>query len=220
MKVVVTTKDFCEEAKRYLESEGFEVALRNRLGIGAGAPDDVLYPVVEDADAIIAGTETYRPELLARLRNLKLICRNGIGYDAINLDALRKEGIGLTRTKGFVEGAVAEQVMAYILYFARRVDLQSADMHDHCWNSRLMPGAKNHTIGLVGFGGIGTEVAKRAVPFGMKVIYFIRIRLMMRLTACKAFRWKSSSKKAITLSLRFRLRIRRSIFLTRNALLR
>lgn len=70
MKVVVTTKDFCEEAKRYLESEGFEVALRNRLGIGAGAPDDVLYPVVEDADAIIAGTETYRPELLARLRNL------------------------------------------------------------------------------------------------------------------------------------------------------
>lgn len=107
MKVVVTTKDFCEEAKRYLESEGFEVALRNRLGIGAGAPDDVLYPVVEDADAIIAGTETYRPELLARLRNLKLICRNGIGYDAINLDALRKEGIGLTRTKGFVEGAVA-----------------------------------------------------------------------------------------------------------------
>ena len=174
MKVVVTTKDFCEEAKHYLESEGFEVALRNRLGIGAGAPDDVLYPVVEDANAIIAGTETYRPGLLTRLRNLKLISRNGIGYDAINLDALRKEGIGLTRTKGFVEGAVAEQVMAYILYFARRVDLQSADMHDHSWNSRLMPGAKNRTLGLVGFGGIGTEVAKRAVPFGMKVIYFCR----------------------------------------------
>ena len=37
-----------------------------------------------------------------------------------------------------------------------------------------MPGAKNHTLGLVGFGGIGTEVAKRAVPFGMKVIYFCR----------------------------------------------
>ena len=36
MKVVVTTKDFCEEAKRYLESEGFEVALRNRLGIAPG----------------------------------------------------------------------------------------------------------------------------------------------------------------------------------------
>lgn len=94
MKVVVTTKDFCEEAKRYLESEGFEVALRTRLGIGAGAPDDVLYPVVEDADAIIAGTETYRPELLARLRNLKLICRNGIGYDAINLEHFAKKASG------------------------------------------------------------------------------------------------------------------------------
>lgn len=174
MKIVVTTKDFCEEAKRYLESEGFEVAMRNKLGIGAGVSDEVLIPVVEDADAIIAGTETYRPELLARLPKLKVISRNGIGYDAINLDALRKEGIGLTRTKGFVEGAVAEQVMAYILYFARRVDLQSADMHDHSWNSRLMPGAKNHTLGLVGFGGIGKEIAKRAVPFGMRVLYFCR----------------------------------------------
>ncbi len=174
MKIVVTTKDFCEEAKRYLESEGFEVAMRNKLGIGAGVSDGVLIPVVEDADAIIAGTETYRPELLARLPKLKVISRNGIGYDAINLDALRKEGIGLTRTKGFVEGAVAEQVMAYILYFARRVDLQSADMHDHSWNSRLMPGAKNHTLGLVGFGGIGKEIAKRAVPFGMRVLYFCR----------------------------------------------
>ena len=103
MKVVVTTKDFCEEAKHYLESEGFEVVLRNRLGIGAGAPDDVLYPVVEDANAIIAGTETYRPELLARLSNLKLISRNGIGYDAINLDALRKEGIGLQEPKALLK---------------------------------------------------------------------------------------------------------------------
>lgn len=174
MKVVVTTKDFCEEAKGYLESEGFEVAMRNKLGIGAGVSDEVLFPVVEDADAIIAGTETYRSELLERLPKLKVISRNGIGYDAIDLDALNKEGIGLTRTKGFVEGAVAEQVMAYILYFARRVDLQSADMHDHSWNSRLMPGAKNHTLGLVGFGGIGKEIAKRAVPFGMRVLYFCR----------------------------------------------
>ena len=47
-------------------------------------------------------------------------------------------------------------------------------MHDHSWNSRLMPGAKNHTLGLVGFGGIGKEIAKRAVPFGMRVLYFCR----------------------------------------------
>ena len=44
MKVVVTTKDFCEEAKHYLESEGFEVVLRNKLGIGAGAPETFCIP--------------------------------------------------------------------------------------------------------------------------------------------------------------------------------
>ena len=91
MKVVVTTKDFCEEAKHYLESEGFEVVLRNRLGIGAGAPDDILYPVVEDANAIIAGTETYRPELLTRLSNLKLISRNFLKTVSHNTHAIQKK---------------------------------------------------------------------------------------------------------------------------------
>lgn len=174
MKIVITTKNFCDKAIDYLNSQGFDVELRNNRGLGAGVSDEVLYPVVSDADVIIAGTETYRSSLLKRLTNLKLISRNGIGYDAIDVASLETEGIGLTRTTGFVEGSVAEQIMAYILYFARRVDLQSAEMHDHFWCGRLMPGAKNRTLGLVGFGGIGKETAKRAVPFGMNVVYYCR----------------------------------------------
>lgn len=174
MKIVITIANFCDDALNYLKDKGFDVHHYSGPSLGAGVADDTLFEVVKDADVIIAGTETYRPSLLARLPKLKLISRNGIGYDAIDQEGLKTNGIGLTRTRGFVEGAVAEQIMAYILYFARRIDQQNALMHAHQWKSKLEPGAKNHTLGLVGFGGIGTETAKRAVPFGMKVLYYCR----------------------------------------------
>lgn len=174
MNVVITTANFCEEAMDKLRSLGFTPIRYEGASIGAGAPDDAVFDAVKDADIIIAGTETYRASLLSRLTRLKLISRNGIGYDSIDINALEKEGIGLTRTVGYVEGAVAEHVMAYILYFARRIDEQNRLMHEHHWSKKLQPGAKGSTLGLVGFGGIGKEVARRAVPFGMKVLYFCR----------------------------------------------
>lgn len=174
MNVVITTANYCDEALERLRSEGFNAIRYKGKPIGAGAPDEDVYNAVKDADVIIAGTETYRASLLGRLNRLKLISRNGIGYDAIDTQALEKEGIGLTRTVGFVEGAVAEHVMAYILYFARRIDEQNRLMHEHEWSKKLRPGAKGSTLGLVGFGGIGKEVAKRAVPFKMKVVYYCR----------------------------------------------
>lgn len=67
MKVVVTTKDFCEEAKHYLESEGFEV-VRATGWVSAPVHLTTFCTVVEDANAIIAGTETYRPELLSTFK--------------------------------------------------------------------------------------------------------------------------------------------------------
>nr|WP_303273749.1 NAD(P)-dependent oxidoreductase [Turicimonas muris] len=64
--------------------------------------------------------------------------------------------------------------MAYVLYFARRIDAQNKLMHKHVWKPTLEPGAKGKTLALYGFGGIGKEIAKRAVPFKMNVIYYCR----------------------------------------------
>ncbi len=174
MNIVITTANFCDEALEKLKSLGFNAWRYSGKPLGAGAPDDEVFEAIKEADIIIAGTETYRASLLGKLNRLKLISRNGIGYDAIDTEALAKEGIGLTRTVGFVEGAVAEHVMAYILYFARRIDEQNRLMHEHHWSKVLQPGAKGHTIGLVGFGGIGKEIARRAAPFKMKILYYCR----------------------------------------------
>ena len=101
---------------------------------------------------------------------MKVISRRGIGYDAIDVEACRELGIAFTRTLGAVEAPVAEQVLAYMLYFARRVDLQSQILKSGIWNRSLKLGLKGNTLGLIGFGGIGKEIAKRALSFGMRVI--------------------------------------------------
>ncbi len=174
MNVVITTVNFTDTALSKLKEAGLNAWKYSGPALGAGVSEDILYEAVKDADIIIAGTETYSLNLLKRLNRLKFISRNGIGYDAIDLNALKELGIGLTRTTGFVEGAVAEHVMAYVLYFARRIDAQNKLMHKHVWKPTLEPGAKGKTLALYGFGGIGKEIAKRAVPFKMNVIYYCR----------------------------------------------
>lgn len=174
MNVVITTLNFTDTALSRLKEAGLNAWKYRGPALGAGVSEDILYEAVKDADIIIAGTETYSPSLLRRLTKLKFISRNGIGYDAIDLNALKELGIGLTRTTGFVEGAVAEHVMAYILYFSRRIDAQNKSMHEHVWKPTLEPGAKGKTLALYGFGGIGKEIAKRAVPFKMNMIYYCR----------------------------------------------
>ena len=80
----------------------------------------------------------------------------------------------LCRTAGMVEGSVAEQVMAHILYFARRIDLQNQYMQEGQWKRLMMSGVKTRTLGLVGFGGLGKEIARRAAAFDMEILYYCR----------------------------------------------
>ncbi len=135
-----------------------------------------LHDVLADADAAIVSLEKFDRELLASLPKLKLLSRRGVGVDSIDMDACRELGITVARTLGQVEGSVAEYVIACVFYFARRLHEQTAPMHDHQWKRILTPGAKTRTIGLVGFGGIGTQVARRADALGMRVLCHARHR--------------------------------------------
>lgn len=177
MKVVITARNFSnvnQDAINILLSQGYEVEENKNLELGVGANEDILYEIIKDADAVIAGLEPYQESLLNRCPRLQLISRRGIGYDSVDIAACVERGITVARTSGEVEGAVAEQVIAYILYFARHVEQQSAQMHEGLWQRTMQLGAKNRTLGLVGFGGIGKEIAKRAKALGMNVVYYCR----------------------------------------------
>lgn len=158
MKVVIVARNFdagSGAAIKKLKQVGYEIEECKDHEFGVGAGEEELYERIKDAEVVIAGLEPYTEHLLSRCPKLKLISRRGIGYDSVDTAACRKFGITLARTTGEVEAAVAEHVLAYILYFARSLHTQSADMHEGLWNRCMHPGAKGRTIGLVGFGGIG-----------------------------------------------------------------
>ena len=177
MKVTILARNFSgqdDAPLRLLQSAGFEVNDQSagELGIGSGGKE--LLERIGDAEVVIAGLEGYPAALLEACPRLKLISRRGIGYDAVDADACRRLGIGLIRTFGQVEGAVAEHILACILWFARDLKRENEEMHRGVWHRQMSLGAKNRTLGLVGFGGIGKEAALRARAFGMNILYHCR----------------------------------------------
>ena len=175
MKVVITARNFDvdggEQIKR-LKAHGFEVVdYSDRMFDN----EDDYFEALRGADAVINAIEPMsRKGLLDS--DLKLISVRGVGYDYIDSDACREKGIAISRTVGAVEGAVAEQVMAYLLYFARRIDFQNSSMQGGKWERLMSSGLSGMTLGIIGLGGIGIEIAKRALPFGMKIVYFSRTK--------------------------------------------
>ena len=177
MKVVVTARNFSTDDKaalKMLQDAGFDVDDHSAEDIGSATDEEYVRSLVLDADAVICGPEGISNKAISENKKLKIVSRRGIGYDSIDVDFCKKNGVAVARALGTVEGSVAESVMAYILYFARRIDLQSESMNRGEWKRIMTPGAKSHTLGLIGFGGIGKEIAKRAVPFGMEVLYYCR----------------------------------------------
>lgn len=177
MKIVITARNFSaydSAALQLLRDAGHDVIDLSANGFGVSSSESDMIAALSDADIAISGLEPLSANVIAHCPKLKHIALRSIGYDGVDLDACRAHGISVTRLTGMVEGAVAEHVMAYILYFARHVEVQNAAMQQGIWNRILMPGAKGRTLGLVGFGGIGKEIARRAVPFGMNVLYTCR----------------------------------------------
>jgi len=125
------------------------------------------------ADALIVRSVVQvNAELLARARKLRVIGRAGVGVDNIDLDAATRKGIAVMNTPGANAIAVAEHTLALMLAMARHVCRADALMHAGKWEKKSLQGTelRGKTIGIVGLGRIGMEVARRAKVFGMEVI--------------------------------------------------
>jgi phosphoglycerate dehydrogenase-like enzyme len=145
MKIVITGRNFTTydtRAVRMLTDAGYEVVDYSAADMGSGTDEETVYEAVKDADIAITGLEPYRKALIDRCPGLRMISRRGIGYDTVDIEACKARGITVARTVGMVEGSVAEYVMAAILYFSRRLDLQSRPMHEGRWERILMPGQR------------------------------------------------------------------------------
>ncbi len=128
---------------------------------------------LETADALIVRSAVQvDAALLEHAKKLRVIGRAGVGVDNIDLDAATRKGIAVMNTPGANAVAVAEQTLGVMLAMARHLSRADALMHAGKWEKKSLQGTelRGKTLGIVGLGKIGMEVARRARSFGMDII--------------------------------------------------
>ncbi|HYA97419.1 MAG TPA: phosphoglycerate dehydrogenase [Methylomirabilota bacterium] len=128
-----------------------------------------------DADALIVRSATrVTPELLEKGPRLRVVGRAGVGVDNIDLEEATRRGILVMSTPGGNAVSVAEHTFALLLALARHVPRLDAAIHAGRWEKSSTAGTelRGKTLGLVGLGRVGAEVARRARAFEMRVVAF------------------------------------------------
>ena len=157
-------------------AEGIELLQKNvPTDIKRGLTPDELVDIIGNYDALVVRSETkVTSPVIEAGRNLKVVARAGIGVDNIDLDAATRAGIAVVNAPIGNTVAAAEHTLALMLALARNVPQAYASMKDGQWQRSAFMGieVRNKTLGIIGLGRVGSEVARRAGSFGMRLIAF------------------------------------------------
>jgi D-3-phosphoglycerate dehydrogenase / 2-oxoglutarate reductase len=172
IKLLLTSTSFTDAKGKHqdlLNEQGFEIdILRGPLF------DYELKPIIANYDAVICGDDEYTAEILeiGKAGKLKYISKYGVGLDKINLVKAKELGIPVTNCPGVNQVSVAEHVYAMLLSFVKNIHLEHNITQAGGWKRHVSTEIFGKTIGIIGLGAIGKEVAKRAGCFGLNIVAF------------------------------------------------
>ena len=172
MKVLTTPRSYGKTDPQVfdmLREAGLEVVRNDTGGI---LDKETIKAMLADCDGVIVGVDPMDAEVIAAAPKLKAIAKYGVGVDNIDLDAAKARGIKVSRTVGANSEAVADYAMALILAVARKTVLIDRQCRKGDWKKITTRDVTGGTIGILGLGAIGKNVAQRAQGFGMKVMAY------------------------------------------------
>jgi D-3-phosphoglycerate dehydrogenase len=126
--------------------------------------------LVRGIDGWIAGLDEINAAVIAAADRLKVIARYGVGVDRVDLEAATQRGIVVANTPGANSAAVAELTIGLMLALGRRICQANREVRNGRWPRYSGVGLAGKTVGLVGFGSIGREVARRLAAFGCRIL--------------------------------------------------
>jgi D-3-phosphoglycerate dehydrogenase len=159
-----------------LADSGFEVIATNG-GLVTGKPltDPELWPLVQDASALLTGLHVVSDEMMAQMPNLELVTRVGTGYDAIDFESAEQRGIWVTNVPDYSIDEVSAHAIALSLALVRHLFEHRQTGQAGTWrymgHTPIMR-LSNLTYGVVGLGRIGKASARKAAGLGMSVIAY------------------------------------------------
>jgi D-3-phosphoglycerate dehydrogenase len=165
MKIVLAEKVSPATLAVFAAEPGWEVLTHDRLPDGLAA-------ALADADALVVRSAVQVDDaLMEHAPKLRVVGRAGVGVDNIEADAATRRGIVVMNTPGANAVAVAELTIALMLALARKLPVANSTMHAGKWEKKSLLGSelRGKTLGILGLGRIGLEVAKRAKGFGLEI---------------------------------------------------
>lgn len=174
MKVLISLgKSFYKvfpDLGNWLRGEGIDVV--EQTGYDHEPPKELIKELVRDVDIYVVGVDRIDREIMEAAPKLKLIIKHGVGLDNIDLEYAREKGIAVTFARGCNAQSVAELAVALMLSVCRGIPWQSAEVRKGGWTLFMGCELRQKTLGLIGYGNIGSRVAKIAKAFGMEVIAY------------------------------------------------
>ncbi|MGL6074383.1 MAG: phosphoglycerate dehydrogenase [Fimbriiglobus sp.] len=158
-----------------LEAAGLELLKERGLEVDnrPGLKGEELLAAIQSADALICRSQPQlTAEVLAKPGKLKAIARAGVGVDNIDVPAATRQGIVVMNTPSGNTVSAAEHTIALMMSLARQIPAADAKMRAGGWDRNKFVGTQltGKTLGIVGLGRIGQEVAKRAIGLGMEIL--------------------------------------------------
>ena len=166
MKIVLAEKVSPATLAVFAAEPGWDVKTHDQLPEGLPA-------ALADADALVVRSAVQVDDaLMAHAPKLRVIGRAGVGVDNIDAEAATRRGIVVMNTPGANAVAVAELTLCLMIALARKLPAANATMHAGKWEKKNLQGSelRGKTLGILGLGRIGLEVARRARGFGMEII--------------------------------------------------
>ena len=168
MKILITEPDyFPKDLQKELENYGTVVAKKMK--------HEELVANVKDVDVLLVRVETsVNKEVLDNAEKLKLIGSMTTGLDHVDIEGTRQKGIELINFPGYATSSTAQYVFTLILNMMRKVPWAFEHFKDEKWERHKFLGREltGKTLGVIGFGRIGSTVGKYAKSFGMNVIFY------------------------------------------------
>jgi D-3-phosphoglycerate dehydrogenase len=157
-----------EPERRILGPIGAEIVDANRL------ERDEVVALAQDADALMTDYFVVDADVVAALERCRVICRYGIGVDKVDVEAATRAGIVVTRVPEYCIGELADHTIALLLAVVRRIVRYDASVRAGQWKwdspgVRRLAGA---TLGILGIGRVGSAVAARAKPHGLRIVAY------------------------------------------------
>ena len=168
MKIIIcdkTEKEYIEQ----MRAAGLTVDVRDDI-----TPEQLMVELPNYDGMVVRSRTKVRKDLIDVCPNLKVIVRGGAGLDTIDHEYAKEKGIAVMNTPLANSKSVAELAIGYMLMMARSLYAASATMKAEKWEKKAFNGDEigGKTLGLIGIGNIGKEVAKRAIAMEMSVVAY------------------------------------------------